>query len=565
MTIKQTELPIEQGAIAADEAYHYGDRASGETHGLVLTKPHIVRLILDLVRYEPANAILDKTLLEPSCGEGAFLVEVVRRLCAAREDGAKDWDSLTDCVRAFDIDPRHVELSRTSAQAELVRNGAPLEVAGRLVHAWVRCGDFLLSPANTDADFVVGNPPYIRVEHLAPKLQAVYRSRFGTLYDRADLYVAFIEHGLAQLSTAGKLSYVCADRWTLNRYGRPLRDHIAGNYGVHAYVDLHQTSPFDSDVIAYPAIFVLAREQPSRVRVLRMMEATPDECIQAARALRSRSPGEQVDEYPGWFKSGEPWVLSSPRHLATLRDLEARYPALEETPTTKVGIGVATGNDRVFIVDREADIEPDRLVPLVMRPDLVAGQIRDQGQRVINTFDGSRGAVDLEGYPRLAAYLAEHADQIRSRHVARKNPARWFRTIDRVYPELVSRPKLLIPDIAGSLQVAYDRGEYHPHHNLYFVVSDSWDLEVLGALLSSRVALFFVWCYSVKMRGGYLRFQAQYLRRIRVPAPEDLEPSLADRLRIAFRSRDFAGIDELALEAYGLDEVPEFAFVDTRQ
>jgi hypothetical protein len=33
-------------------------------------------------------------------------------------------------------------------------------------------------------------------------------------------------------------------------------------------------------------------------------------------------------------------------------------------------------------------------------------------------------------------------------------------------------------------------------------------------LLSSCVALFFVWSYAVKMRGGYLRFQAQYLRRI---------------------------------------------------
>jgi hypothetical protein len=34
------------------------------------------------------------------------------------------------------------------------------------------------------------------------------------------------------------------------------------------------------------------------------------------------------------------------------------------------------------------------------------------------------------------------------------------------------------------------------------VTSDHWDLEVLGGLLSSRVALFFVWSYAVKMRGG---------------------------------------------------------------
>jgi adenine-specific DNA-methyltransferase len=93
--------------------------------------------------------------------------------------------------------------------------------------------------------------------------------------------------------------------------------------------------------------------------------------------------------------------------------------------------------------------------------------------------------------------------------VAKKAPANWFRTIDRVYPKLVGTPKLLIPDIAGANEVVFDHGRFHPHHNLYFVTSDHWDLEVLGGLLSSRVALFFVWSYAVKMRGGYLRFQAQ--------------------------------------------------------
>ena len=153
----------------------------------------------------------------------------------------------------------------------------------------------------------------------------------------------------------------------------------------------------------------------------------------------------------------------------------------------------------------------------------------------------------------------------RERHLSQRNPASWFRTIDRVYPDLVSKPKLLIPDIAGSNEVVYEAGHYHPHHNLYFVTSDVWDLEVLGGLLSSTVALFFVWSYAVKMRGGYLRFQAQYLRRIRLPHPEALRSGLADDLRDAFRGRDFQKLDALALKTYGLTALPSFAFVDTRR
>jgi hypothetical protein len=63
---------------------------------------------------------------------------------------------------------------------------------------------------------------------------------------------------------------------------------------------------------------------------------------------------------------------------------------------------------------------------------------------------------------------------------------------------------------------------------------------------------------------GYLRFQAQYLRRIRLPAPESLPASLGAKIKKAFRGRDFATLDNLSLQAYALAELPVFDFVDTR-
>jgi hypothetical protein len=67
------------------------------------------------------------------------------------------------------------------------------------------------------------------------------------------------------------------------------------------------------------------------------------------------------------------------------------------------------------------------------------------------------------------------------------------------------------------------------------------------------------------MHGSYLRFQAQYLRRIRVPKPSDLSPQLAVDIREAFSKRDFKRLDALALRAYKLKSLPEFDFVDTRK
>lgn len=565
--------------------YDYGTRTSGETHGVVLTKPHIVDLILDLAGYTTDADLVERKLLEPACGHGAFLLPAVERLLDVAASRGTPPSALSSAIVAFDIDPEHVRRTRSAVQEVLVRRGLPRPTADRLVRVWINEGDFLLTAVGGPFDCIVGNPPYVRIEQLAPALHGEYRKRYRTLYDRADLYVAFIERGLSLLSSSGVLSFICADRWISNKYGAPLRELVSRDYKVRCYIDLHDASPFETEVIAYPSIFVLGRGSSENVPVIRLQSGSVEECravpraigldrtvtehilgpaaLAAAGATDGLPGGLSLSVYPTWFQGAQPWVLGSPEHLAALRLLEERFSPIGAT--CRVGIGVATGNDAVYITGRDADIEPDRLVPLVMREDITAGRLSDAGRCVINAFDENGGVVDLDRYPRLQAYLERHAPQIKKRHVAKKSPRSWFRTIDRVYPELIKVPKLLIPDIAGSNEVAFDPGRFHPHHNLYFVTSEEWDMEVLGGLLSSKVALFFIWSYAVKMRGSYLRFQAQYLRRIRLPDPHQIPTAVAAEIKEAFRRRDFPRLDKLALKAYEIGQLPPFDFVDTRK
>ena len=548
--------------------YQYGERSSGEIHGVVLTKEHIVNMILDISGYRASEDLSSKNFLEPSCGHGAFIVPAIHRFFESLGSKAFDTEFLKDRFLAYDIDEEHVDITRKAVQRALVENGIHTSTASFLSESWIRCGDFLLECENRNFDFVVGNPPYIRIEQLSPKLQAEYRSRFSSLYDRADIYVAFIESGLDKLSSNGNLTFICADRWILNKYGAPLREKVTKEFGIRYYIDLHEASPFDSEVIAYPAVFTIARQKCETVHVATLHTATPDECrTVTARLLQGKgtSNGVDIHKYTTWFTGSEPWVLGSPEHLRVLRELEDRFLPLESHGDTRVGIGVATGNDKVYIVDSAADVEPDRLVPLVKREDIVDGKILDAGRSVVNTFTQGNGTVNLDEYPKLKAFFEKHEELVKKRHVAKKNPGSWFRTIDRVYPELVKKPKLLIPDIAGSNEVAFDEGKYHPHHNLYYIVSTNWDLEVLGGLLSSKVALFFIWSYAVKMRGEYLRFQAQYIRRICVPKPDVISEGIQRGIKDAFRNRDFQALDTLALKAYNLTTLPHFDFVDTRK
>lgn len=556
------------GVTFPPEAYNYGKRSSGETHGVVLTKPHIVDLILDLAGYTAGRDLTALRLLEPSCGTGAFLVPAIRRLVKSAQRHHRRPSQLDDCVLAFDIDACHVSKTRQAVEMALHEEGVGHETAKNLSERWIRQGDFLLEALDQQSfDTVIGNPPYIRIEQLSPEIQAEYRRRYESLYDRADIYVAFIERSLELLRVNGTLSFICADRWTLNRYGAPLRRMISERFCVKAYIDLHAASPFESDVIAYPSIFAISPGRSTDVPVARLSNATPEECESLLRSLqRNGDEGKAaIEKYPSWFSGDEPWVLSPPAHLKALRYLEARFAPIEADGQTKVRIGVATGCDAAYIVGKDADIEKDRLVPLVMRSDIENGAVKNNHRFVINTFHDDGRVVRLADFPRLRRHIETHGLDIKKRHVAQKNPNSWFRTIDRVYPELVKVPKLIIPDIAGSNEVTLDKGCYHPHHNLYFVTSSTWDMTVLGGLLSSKVALFFIWSYATKMRGSYLRFQAQYLRRIRLPKPADIPKELANELREAFAARDFKRLDTLALKAYEIKFLPEFDFVDTRK
>ena len=182
-------------------------------------------------------------------------------------------------------------------------------------------------------------------------------------------------------------------------------------------------------------------------------------------------------------------------------------------------------------------VEDSRLLPVLTASDIAMGEPVWSGRYLVNPWAAGR-LVDLADFPGLAAYLGEPRESgVRSRYVARKRPRAWYRTIDRVDPGLRATPKLLLPDMKAAAHPVLDTGEFYPHHNLYYVVSDVWDLEVLGGLLLSDIANLFVGAYCVKMRGGTYRFQAQYLRKIRVPDPTTLSTDLAVALTEAFRAR----------------------------
>lgn len=554
ISLDQPSLPglcsITDAAFALSQSSAVGER------GAIFTRRTVVDFILDLVGYTVDSDLFNKTLLEPSFGGGDFLFPAVERLLAARRRAMSTGalaPSIKHCVTAVELHRSSYESTRLALIAMLEAAEFGLDEASDIAKSWLVHGDFLLAPLPEKFDFVVGNPPYVRQELIAAPLLAEYRRRYATLYDRADLYIPFIERSLRLLGDGGQLSFICADRWMKNKYGGPLRALVSSSFHLRAYVDMVDADAFHSDVIAYAAITVISKGAPGPTRVaLRPALDAPNLAIlsQAFRAAKPAPP--LVKDLANVACGSSPWILESSDQTALIQRLEQSFPTLEEAGC-KVGIGVATGADKAFIgkLD-ELDVEPDRKLPIAMTRDLTSGHVEWRGYGVINPFTDEGPLVDLDRYPKLRKYLEDRREQIAGRHVAQKSPVNWYRTIDRITPSLASRPKLLIPDIKGDAQVAYENGKLYPHHNLYFVVSDAWDLHALQAVLLSNITRLVIATYSTKMRGGFLRFQAQYLRRIRLPRWEGVPAELRERLASAAIRLDIPGCNEATADLYSL-------------
>lgn len=319
------------------------------------------------------------------------------------------------------------------------------------------------------------------------------------------------------------------------------------------------------EVSSYPAITVIrhAKQGPAVVASTKSGARSSDVGELANKLTDIRlHPGTVFQTIEGvkaarvedWFTGAAPWPCVSPERLALLKRLEAEFSPLESAETkTIVGIGVATGCDEIYITKSSSVVESSRLLPLAMAGDAKDGRFTWSGHYLVDPWV-EEGLVRLSDFPRLAAYFERHQKRLKDRNVGKRNPDRWHHTIDRVNHGLLGKDKLYFPDIKNRIYPVLDRGKTYPHHNLYFVQSESWDMEVLGGLLLSRVAQFFVECYGVRMRGGYLRFQAQYLRRIRVPSPACISDEQAADLRDAFRRYDVDKATTIALKLYGIDD-----------
>ena len=220
--------------------------ASKKTTGQVYTPYNIVNEILNKVHFYDDNRtgeILHKHIIDNSCGDGAILVEVVKRIFMSavyifRENR---YTKIKECLETY---VHGIEIDE-SAWLACIRNlDEAAKSFGIADVKWdIRLGDALsIHDYDGKMDFVVGNPPYVRVHNLVSDNIKEYAFANGGM---TDLYLAFFELGFRMMNETGQMAYISPSSWFTSKAGKNLRDYIVTNKNLVSILDFEHKQWFD--------------------------------------------------------------------------------------------------------------------------------------------------------------------------------------------------------------------------------------------------------------------------------------------------------------------------------
>jgi adenine-specific DNA methylase len=337
-----------------------------------------------LARYVTEWAVrsINDKVLEPSCGEAAFLLAAVDRLAALHDAEATPTTPHLDGVELHD--------ASASAARDLLRSAG--------VDADVRVGDFFTFEPTGTYDAVIGNPPYVRYQDFSGESRA--RSREAALRagvpmsNLASSWAAFTVHAALFLRKGGRLGLVLpAELLTVN-YAAPVRRFLLERF---ASVDLVLFEERVFPEVLEEVVLLLAEgydEGPTDH--FRVFQARDANGLAGTPVVRSWRP-EDLDAK--WTPS-----LLSQEALSAFTTLTGGEDFTTLQTWGETTLGIVTGNNRYFA------LSPQRVAELgLTASDLV--RLSPPGSRHLRGLTLTESALDELGAAGSATYLFRPANE----------------------------------------------------------------------------------------------------------------------------------------------------------
>ena len=371
-------------------------------------------------------------------------------------------------------------------------------------------------------DIVVANPPYVRMELIKPQ-KPILRKRYPKVHaERADLYIYFYARAHELLRPGGVAAFISSNKWLRAGYGEALRQHLLDDQAFKVVMDFGDLPVFES-ATAYPCIFLWQRKPRSATPTKWAAVKDLDACY--AEGVRAHFNRLAISVASTQFGKGKARLAES-ASVGRSQVLERSGPRLGAISSLKIVYGIKTGLNRAFIVsgsERENLIAKDKSAAKVIKPVLFGANIRrycicGSDEYLIFADHG----FDIASHPSIAAHLRRFRTlppSIEGKERGldhRATRQKWFelQQPQAAYVPYFEGPKVVYPDITRDARFAYDdSGAFLETTSFAVAGADHYIL----AVLNSSTAWWYLTNCVAQIRGGFLRFKAQYLESIPIP------------------------------------------------
>ncbi|RKV20553.1 class I SAM-dependent DNA methyltransferase [Helicobacter pylori] len=387
-------------------------------------------------------------------------------------------------------------------------------------------------------DCIIGNPPYIRQEHikdLKPLLQKQYQDFYNS---SSDIYTYFFALAFNLLKEKGFSAFITSNKYARAKYGAKLRELLLKKTTLVSYMELNALKVFESAAVD-TSIMNFIKQTPPKESDFKYYEPTPND----KDDLKSTSHLSMKQN----ALSTESFIFAN----ATLLDLRDKMESVG-TPLKDWGIqiyrGILTGCNEAFIIPTEkrdailnackTQEERERTEGLI-KPILRGKDIKRYSYEwahlwVINTHNGYTSnlkskipPIDIAKYPATKAHLDSHWDTIATRCDQGDTP---YHLRNCAYLEDFEKEKIVYPCImAKEPCFVYEEKGFYAPAPANIITGDKTEIKYLTALLNSK-------CIYFAMRKFYMgggiegELKTNNLEKIPIPQITEKNQELADKI-----------------------------------
>ena len=210
-------------------------------------------------------------VLDPACGSGSFLMkafdylitldkkkngEIAQTkldLTGASASYGRKVEILKENIFGVDLDPKAVEIAqlnlllktaekkhRLPTLQEKIKVGNSLiddlAVAGDRTFKWEE--EFKDVMEDGGFDVVIGNPPYVDIKQLDPKIVRYFFDKYSTVENRMNLYAVFVERALSLLKDGGYFGFIIPNSILYNKSYQKIRTLLLDNVTLRKIIRL---------------------------------------------------------------------------------------------------------------------------------------------------------------------------------------------------------------------------------------------------------------------------------------------------------------------------------------